>query len=498
MGIRIGIASFMQESNSFAPRLAELSDFDVRAGGDLLDFFSDTNSEVAGFLDGCRDMRWEPIPLFTANASSGGPVSTECFESLCSRLVSSIEAQPIDGLLLALHGAMTVEHRSSGDTEIVRRVRRALGRQIPIAVSHDLHANLTSELLRYVNGLIGYRTYPHVDQRETARRACSILARLIAGDKSRHWYLPIPLLLSPQAASTSQQPLRAVMDRLATEFPESEGQYATLFCVQPWLDFDPVASSLAVTQFGSHPGVMERMREAAAHLWALRREFNIEWVSPENLVGGVSSNSTRPILISEATDAPTAGGSGDHTGLLECLLPSAESVRACIYLVDPEFAKRAHAAGVGAEIEGEIGAKLDARYSRPISIRASVERLSDGSFTAKGPAFHGRKFCMGETAVLKIRRLRIVAASKPVMMIDPELYRSQGVNPEDQDAVGVKSPLLFRAAYNSISNAVLHLDMPGPCRGRLERVEFNKIGRPIYPVDDFEWDPPTLQPIDTV
>ena len=286
------------------------------------------------------------------------------------------------------------------------------------------------------------------------------------------------------------------MDRVAAESLESMGEYATLFCVQPWLDFDSVSSSLVVTEFGSRSSVAQSMCDTGMQLWSIRREFNVDWVSPADLIGRVRDTAARPILISEATDAPTARGSGDHTGLMACLLPFTEALKSCIYLVDPQFAKRAELAGVGAAIERELGASIDARYSQPRYVHARVEHISDGRFTARGPAFHGCNFSMGLTTVLSIQGLRIITASKPVMMIDREPYRSQGVDPATQDVVGIKSPLLFRAAYQFISDTVIHLDSSGPCRGRLDKVEFSKISRPIYPVDDFEWSPPKLERID--
>src|SRR5436309_2234239 len=118
MSLRIGIAGFMQESNSFAPRTAELGDFDLRDGSELFDFFQDTNSEIAGFLDGCKEHGWQPVPLTSAQAISGGPLSNGCFEQICSRLRAWVAGQRLDGLLMALHGAMSVEGFASGDAEI--------------------------------------------------------------------------------------------------------------------------------------------------------------------------------------------------------------------------------------------------------------------------------------------------------------------------------------------------------------------------------------------
>jgi len=237
------------------------------------------------------------------------------------------------------------------------------------------------------------------------------------------------------------------------------------------------------------------MRHVAEQLWAVRRDFRTEWMGPEDLIEHVLRANSRPVLVAEAQDSPTGGAAGDQTTLLECLLPHAKDLKSCIYLVDPAFADRAHLAGRGARVEGPIGAAIDARFSRPVNINAKVEHLSDGSFTAKGPAFHGRTFSMGKTAVLAVENLRIVAATNPVMMIDPELYRSQGIEPSQQDVVGIKSALLFRPAYESVSRTVLHLDARGPCRGRLEAVGFERINRPIFPLDDLEWAPQEPQRI---
>ncbi|MEO8128107.1 MAG: MlrC C-terminal domain-containing protein, partial [Bryobacteraceae bacterium] len=326
------------------------------------------------------------------------------------------------------------------------------------------------------------------DQRETGRRAASIMARVLSGERPTQWWLPIPLLLSPQSSSTFTPPLLPVMEELSREFADAEGSYATLFCVQPWLDFVPVCSSIVVTDF-SGQDMSGRLRKLAEHLWTLRRDFGTAWLEPAALGETILGSKRRPVLISEAQDSPTGGASGDDATLLACLLPYADELKCCLYLVDPAFVDLAHRAGTGTFVEGTIGGSLDTRFCHPVPIRCMVEHLSGGEFTAKGPAFHGRTFSMGKTAVVAIGKLRIVVATKPVMMIDPELYRSQGVEPGEQDAVGIKSPLLFRPAYESVSNVVLHIDARGPCRGRLEAVEFEHINRPIFPLDDFEWAP---------
>jgi microcystin degradation protein MlrC len=486
---RVGLAAFMQESNSFSPRLAGMDDFQIRYGEEQTEFFRDTNSETAGFLDGCSHHGWESIPLLSATAISGGPLAADCFERIVTQLRDLARNTRMDALLLALHGAMSTEEHPSGDAEIARRLREALGPDLPIVVSHDFHANVTPGLLRNVDGVAGYRTYPHIDQRDTGRRASEILARIFAGAKTVNWRVPVPMLISPQFSSTFEQPLLGVMDAMAGAFPDDEGS-ATLFCVQPWLDFTPVGGSVVLTDWSELRAPQERLREIAGMLWARRRDFPARWTAPQELTARIAAQTEWPVLVSEGHDAPTGGASGDHTGLLHLLLPRRDHLRCCLYLVDPAFVQKARAIGVGGTIDAEIGASIDPRFSKPVRLQGMVARVSDGEFTAKGPAFHGRRFSMGPAAVIATGQVRIVAASHPVMMIDPELFRSQGIEPSEQDVVGVKSPTLFRPAYESISRTILYLDMAGPCQGRIEAVPFRSVNRPIFPLDEFDWDPP--------
>jgi len=488
MAYRIGIAAFLQESNSFSPRRTEAFDFNIHAGPDILPCFENTNSEIMGFLDACTQWGWEPVLLMTASANSGGPLSAECFDGLASQFLSLIRAQELDALLIALHGAMATELFPSGDAEFALRVRQIVGPRVPIVVTHDFHANVTASLLKQVDGVVGYRTYPHADQRETGRRAASILRRLFAGERAVRFYLPVPMLLSAEASSTSEEPMRGVIEQLSTQFNESQGIYASLFCVQPWLDFVPVGGSVVVTQFGEDDSTPAKMKAVAKLLWEGRHGFRVPWVQPECLLDCIRRISSRPVLVSEAYDAPPAGAAGDHTGFLATVLPEAENFKCCAYLVDPKFVMRAQAAGRNATVEGEIGAQTDPRFSRPLPICATVESLSDGTFTAKTASAHGRQFSMGPTAVLALGKMRIVVSSKAVMLtVDPELYRSQGIEPSGMDIVGVKSALQFRFCYEEISRSVLNLDLPGAARGRLEAMPFEKINRPIFPLNDFEW-----------
>lgn len=490
MPMNIAIASLMQESNSFAPRQAALSDFATAHGPQMRPLFEGTNSELGGFLEACEARNWRAVLLTSAHASSGGPLSDECFESLIQPLLTALAAQPVDGVLLALHGAMATVSRASGDAEICRRVRAAVGPRVPIVVTHDLHANVSPSLLGEVDGLSGYRTYPHVDQRDTAMRAARLLDRLLDGETGVHWQLRTPMLIPPQAGSTFEEPLAPLIGEMTRLFPESGPVCPSPFFVQPWLDLDAVSGCFTATGFDeADADVPRHLLALGRQLWEMRWRFAVDWVTEENLIDRVRAESRRPVIVSEAHDSPSGGAAGDHTGLLRCLLPHADEFRGCLFLIDPETARRAAEAGVGATMRLTVGAKEDARFSSPVPLTATVEHVSSGEFVFKGPAFHGLRQSIGTAAVLAVGRLRILVGSRAVYVIDPELFRSQGIEPAEMDIVGVKSPTLFRAAYDEISRAILYLDMPGVCRARFEALPFRRIQRPMFPLDDFDWKP---------
>jgi microcystin degradation protein MlrC len=486
--MKIGVAGIVQESNTFAPAPSTLKDFAIETGAAVVATSRGTNTEVGGFLEELDALGVEAVPLVSAWAVSAGPIEDPAFESLVSLLLEQIEKNNYDGLLVALHGAWLSMSRPSADAELVKRVRAVIGPDMPLVITLDSHANVTPPLLEYIQGLVGYRTYPHVDMAETGRKAAKLLYKIISeGLHPRLYWLPIPLLAPPQSATTDQPPIKDILIRLDRELPADTVLSSSLFYVQPWLDMKGVHSSLVVVSRSESKEVAATLRTVAEELWVRRSEFNVDWTSPDDLVATVLKETARPVIVSEAFDGTSGGAPGDNPGLLSILLPHRDKLSACLFMVDPEAAQRAFQAGLGVEFHGPLGAYADKRFGPPVTVQARVLHLSDGEFVLKGPVFTGRKVTMGPTAVLQIGGIKVVAGSRPVFVIDPELYRSQGIEPQQQDIVAVKSPTLFRPGYASMLKRVLHLDMPGACRGNLPKMPFAAIQRPIWPLDEFSW-----------
>lgn len=183
--MRVAVAGFLHETNTFAPNPADLEAFRLgggyvpMVGGDaLLDAFDAVNLGMTGALRVAKARDWDVVPVLWAGAIPSAHVKKEAYEDITGAIVSGIrDAGPLDGIFLDLHGAMVAEHLDDGEAEIVRRVRAAVGLDVPIVAALDLHGNISSAFVDLVDGLVGFRTYPHVDMADTGASA----ARLLAG-----------------------------------------------------------------------------------------------------------------------------------------------------------------------------------------------------------------------------------------------------------------------------------------------------------------------------
>jgi microcystin degradation protein MlrC len=124
------------------------------------------------------------VGLAWGAASPSAQVTKDAFERIGGAIVSRLaDAGPVDGVYLDLHGAMVADHLDDGEGELLARVRRVVGPQVPVVASLDLHANVTRAMVAASDGMVAYRTYPHVDMAETGTRAARLLLDLIRRGK---------------------------------------------------------------------------------------------------------------------------------------------------------------------------------------------------------------------------------------------------------------------------------------------------------------------------
>jgi microcystin degradation protein MlrC len=180
--MRIAIGGFMHESNTFAPLPTDLRRFrdgSLTYGDAMVPTWQEAHHEVGGFIAGAEKLGYELAPVGMAWATPAGPVADEFFEHFCDVLTTGFRLAKPDGVLLALHGSMVTPRHPDADAEALRRVRAALGPNVPLAVTLDFHGNVSPAMAEAANILVGYQTYPHVDQRQRGLVAAELLVRAV-------------------------------------------------------------------------------------------------------------------------------------------------------------------------------------------------------------------------------------------------------------------------------------------------------------------------------
>jgi len=372
-------------------------------------------------------------------------------------------AGPLDAVYLDLHGAMVTEHFDDGEGEILRRVREVIGKDLPLVVSLDLHANVTPEMVEHADALIAYRTYPHVDMAETGRAAARHLALLLRSkQKFAKAFRQLPFLIPISWQCTNDQPTKVIYQKLA----DLQGEAV------PTLSFAPGFPAADFVHCGPSVFAYGRTKAdadaAADNIAALveshEDDFDGVIYTPDEGVRhamGLAKTARKPIIIADTQDNPGAGGDSDTTGMLRALVRNNARKAAIGVIYDPQSAKTAHAAGVGASVTIALGGKSGIPGDAPYQETFIVEQLSDGQFAAPGPYYGGRDMDMGPSAALRIGDIRVVVSSHKAQLADQAMYRYVGIEPTEQAILVNKSSVHFRADFEPIAEKLLICAAPG-------------------------------------
>lgn len=488
--MRVAIAEFKQETNTFATKPTTIDDFrawHLWYGQDLVSGLRGTNTEIAGFLDVLGDAGIEAVPIMATFAMSGGVVTTETYRTLLQDLIDGVAAAgELDGVLIALHGAMVTDENDDPDGETLQAIRDLIGPDLPLIASMDLHANLTARSVELADAIVGFKTSPHIDQCDTGVRAARIMVGMLRdGIEPSMAFVKIPMVVP---ASTHMHHIDGPFKRLqdATKaFEEMPGVLsASAFTVQPWLDISEMGfATLAVTN--GDPALAERVAcDLATQAWGDRDAFMaIDLVPPAEAIARALANPKGPVVLSDLADGTGAGSPGDATAVIAALIEADPPKPAFVCVRDQAVAEAAIEAGVGSTIAVEVGGKLDNVYNRPVRFEGTIDYAGPATFRFSKEGYTGVEMDMGPTAVLRWRNVHLLVVSNSVMTVDPALYTSVGLDPATAQIVVVKSHIQFRAGYDGIASEIILLDSPGMSSDHITSLPFERISRPIFPLD---------------
>jgi len=475
--MKIGIAGIHIESCTFSPLRSGAQDFRVLRGGDILANFP--------FVSGAPDVT--PVPLLYARALPGGPVEAGFYQDFRAELLRLLEQNgPFDGLYLPMHGALAVVGLEDAEGDLLAAVRQVVGKDCLLAASYDLHGNLTGRIMASLDLLSAYRTAPHVDWLETQQRVFGFLARCLReGLRPVQAYARVPVLFAGEKSSTEWEPAAGLYRRIPQVIEDDAVMDASVLIGYIWAD-EP-RSAASVSAFG-----LDRARVAAAveilarEMWQARErfQFGVEAGSVDECIRLALAPQARPVILSDSGDNPTAGGAGDTPFVLERLL--ACNVRNALFASIPDLAalQRCEAAGVGAQVELELGGKLDPVHARPLRVSARVRSLHNLPWTlARGQGVLNR------LAVIEVQGVTVIITERRTPFHRQSDFSDLGLDPRGFDLIVVKIGYLEPELRQLAARALLALS-PGAVNQDVLRLPYHRLERPVYPFDtDFDWEP---------
>lgn len=471
--MHILIAGFQHETNTFAPTTATYKNFLKGEGHPALcrgvDVMAlhDVNLPIGGFINTTLADGHTLSPIIWAAASPSAHVTKDAYERITGEIIDAVQSGHFDALYLDLHGAMVCEHVDDGEGELLARLRKLTGPDIPIIASLDLHANVTEKMLTNANGLIAYRTYPHVDMADTGAAAARFLRRLVQARKAGHKvacsWRRLPFLIPINGMCTYMEPARTAYKQIAAS---EAGSILSLSFAPGFPAADFPECGAVVWGYGTDAAQLDAViDDLAMRFTTAEASWAVPFLTPEAAVTqamDIARSAQKPVVIADTQDNPGAGADSNTMGMLRALVAQNAQDAAIGLIYDPSAAEAAHKAGKGAKLALALGGTSGVAGDSPFEATFEVETLSDGQLVFEGPMMTGVKVNLGPTACLRIGGIRIVVSSGKAQMLDRNLFRVVGIEPERMKILVNKSSVHFRADFTPIAETILVAKSPGP------------------------------------
>lgn len=486
---RIFVGSFAHETNTFWPRKTGIAEFKNRyyiSGQDVVNCFGNTLTPLGGFIDVLNKYEAEGIFSVAASAEPSGYVTKEAFEEVKATLLRDLAAAgKVDGVLLALHGAMVAEHEDDGEGNILEAVRELVGPDLPVIATLDLHANITARMVNNANAMIPHHEYPHVDGYDRSLDAAEMMIATLKGQLHPVMSFRHPPLLA-SLVETMTEAYRPIVEACSKAREIPGVLEATITHGFFPADIPPAGVAALVITDGDKALAERTAQELADVAWEHKDLFaKIPTCTAEEAIQEAAQTKGL-VVFADICDNTGAGSSGDGTKLLRAMLDAKVTNAAYAMITDAEVVEECWRVGPGNFIDIQLGGKnAPEKLGDPISCKAYVKSIFDGRYTNKGPMQAGMEFDMKKSAVIEVNGISIIVSAIPKQPFDIEIFRSHGLTPSDFHILVVKSSVHYRASFGPHVSKMFAVECPGILVTNPQNLNYKNVQRPVYPLDNF-------------
>lgn len=497
--MRIGIVGLLHESNTFVRKRTTWEHFEqdlLLTGEAVREKLAGAPHEIGGFFQGIAAARGElgipveAVPVFAARALPFGPIAGETFERLLALLFERLEfSGPLDGLLVAAHGAAVSESQPDADGDWLHRLRKRLGPQVPIICTLDLHANLSDRMVAACDAIIAYRSNPHLDQAERGREAARLIVQTAAGEvRPTMAAARPPLVINIERQSTAEAPCRDFYDLADRQRETPDILSNSLILGFPYADVPELGAAAVVVTDNDLQLAERQARELGLALWSHREECLGRLVEVDDALDRAQCLDG-PVCLLDMGDNVGGGSPGDGT-VLAARIHDRRLAAAFVCLCDPQAVAAAEQAGRGQAVTLRVGGHTDERHGPPLEATFTVLSLWDGRFSECEPRHGGMTtFDQGRTAILRTDAgLTVMASSRRMVPFSLSQLTGAGLDPASFRLLVVKGVHAPLAAYRSVCRYFLRVNTPGVTSADLSALSFEHRRRPLFPFEaDTSW-----------
>ena len=492
---RVLTGRFMHETNTFSIVKTDMALWrrrDFHTENEIPAIFRGTRSALGATFEAADKYGWTLVHPVSANANPSGIVTDDAFDDHRRDDPRRRRRQgPIDGVLFHLHGAMVTDSHEDGEGELLERLRRVLGPDVPIVVTLDLHANVTQKMADNASALIAFRTYPHIDHvraRLAGRGAAAArdARRNPAAHRDRAAADAPRARLGPHATGADGRADRARRGAGAGR-RGAGGQHLRRVRSRQYPRCRAVGDRddrRIARQRRRRPNDRRGVHGPRLGDHAITHRSTAVSVAEAVARAAKARPATEPLVVADFTDNPGGGGYGDATAFLKGLVEAGAERVAFHAICDPEAVAEGMRAGIGPATL-TIGGKTDPRMGGgPLTLTGEITCLTNGSFIAYGPMGGGVERNYGPSMVFRVGGIDIVADHRTTARpTDLGQFTSLGIDPTRYTTVAVKSMQHFRAAFEPIAREVILVDTGALCPGLTTPELFDKVRRPVWPLD---------------
>lgn len=475
--LRVFIAGLAHETNSFSSLPTSLANFeDTICYRPKQGTGRDDALGFPGYGDAIRiaqqrgDVAIEG-PCFWTQPS--GPASLTVYRTLRDEVLDALrEAMPVDMVILNLHGAMAAQGVEDCEGDLLARVRELVGADVPVGAILDLHGNVSEQMVDSGAILVGCKEYPHTDYAARVDELYTMLASLVqGGPRLTTSRLRIPLI---SLQGTTEEPMAGlVRDLIATEGHDGI-RSLTLMHGFPWSDWSEAgASLLVVAEDAASPRVVAVAKSIADRFVEIATNAPVRRLGVREAVDAALAAPAGPVVIADSSDNPGGGAPCDSTFLLRELLDRGVGNVALGMLWDPQSARIAADAGVGARLPMRLGGKVGLLSGDPVDADVEVRCVREDvrQRNLNGEAVDS----IGLAAALRVGGIDVVVNSIRQQVFSTECFTELGIDVARKSVIVLKSSQHFRASFDRIAGQTLYCNAPGALNLDLAAMPYRNV-----------------------